>query len=224
MDAPGTGENPFPWEPESVKAWVSAVDLLRATRRGGCRRGSAPSGISRGGYSVMQLAGQRPRQGQARLSPSRATPSATRMSGGRNGRSLCRLSQSSRAGFRFGATDGPPSFPEWSIADRTRTSPGTLVAIRLWDLLRRITMPVLDDQRRRRSTLPRSATFTSCCKAARSENAPRGSIPASGHCAFEHQPDWGPASLSTGWPGSLSAARQRSIQVASRRHTPAQRW
>ena len=30
MDGPGTGENPFPYEPESVVAWKAAVDYLAA--------------------------------------------------------------------------------------------------------------------------------------------------------------------------------------------------
>ena len=28
MDGPGTGENPFPWDPASVKAWMAAIDFL----------------------------------------------------------------------------------------------------------------------------------------------------------------------------------------------------
>ena len=34
MDGPGTGENSFPYEPESVKAWMAAIDFL-AERLGG---------------------------------------------------------------------------------------------------------------------------------------------------------------------------------------------
>ena len=32
MDAPGTAENPFPWEPESVSAWKAAIDYLANLR------------------------------------------------------------------------------------------------------------------------------------------------------------------------------------------------
>ena len=58
MDAPGTNENPFPYEPESVKAWMAAVDWL-ADRPEVAEAASAHSG-SAGGYSVMQLAGTYP--------------------------------------------------------------------------------------------------------------------------------------------------------------------
>jgi len=59
MDGPGTGENPFPWAPESVSAWEAAVDYLASRPEvDGDRLGAF--GISRGGYSVMQLAGTAP--------------------------------------------------------------------------------------------------------------------------------------------------------------------
>ena len=56
---PAQGENPFPWEPESVKAWVAAIDALAARPEVDAARVGA-FGISRGGYSVMQLAGTAP--------------------------------------------------------------------------------------------------------------------------------------------------------------------
>jgi predicted peptidase len=59
MDAPGTGENTFPWEPSSVKAWMEAVDYLASLPEIDSKRIGA-FGISRGGYSVMQLAGSYP--------------------------------------------------------------------------------------------------------------------------------------------------------------------
>ncbi len=59
MDGPGTGENPFPWAPESVSAWEAAIDYLASRPEvDGDRIGAF--GISRGGYSVMQLAGTAP--------------------------------------------------------------------------------------------------------------------------------------------------------------------
>lgn len=59
MDGPATGENPFPWAPESVSAWEAAVDYLAARPEVDAGRVGA-FGISRGGYSVMQLAGTAP--------------------------------------------------------------------------------------------------------------------------------------------------------------------
>ncbi len=76
MDAPGTGENPFPWDPASVKAWVAAVDYLAARPQVDRSRIGA-FGISRGGYSVMQLAGTYPADGACRRRESPAIPSAT---------------------------------------------------------------------------------------------------------------------------------------------------
>ena len=59
MDAPGTGENEFPWAPESVVAWEAAIDFLMARKEVDASRVGA-FGISRGGYSVLQLAGTAP--------------------------------------------------------------------------------------------------------------------------------------------------------------------
>ncbi len=59
MDGPGTGENPFPYEPESVKAWMEAIDYLAARPEVDADRIGA-FGISRGGPSVMLLAGSYP--------------------------------------------------------------------------------------------------------------------------------------------------------------------
>jgi len=59
MDAPGTNENPFPHDPASVKAWMAAIDWLED--RPEIAEGSIGAfGISRGGYSVMLLAGSYP--------------------------------------------------------------------------------------------------------------------------------------------------------------------
>ena len=59
MDGPATGENPFPWSPSSVSAWEAAIDWLRDRHEIDADRVGA-FGISRGGYSVMQLAGTAP--------------------------------------------------------------------------------------------------------------------------------------------------------------------
>ena len=64
MDAPGTGENPFPWAPESVSAWEAALDWLADRPEVDADRIGA-FGISRGGYSVMQLAGTAPEKVKA---------------------------------------------------------------------------------------------------------------------------------------------------------------
>lgn len=137
MDAPGTGENPFPWEPESVRAWMAAIDWLAARPEvDGSRIGAF--GISRGGYSVMQLAGAYPEMVRAVVASAghpfgyELTPEEMDwVVEGRNRRSL----------FVFGPPGSPPSFPKWSkekeIAEFDKWALSKL------GLVDRITMPIL---------------------------------------------------------------------------------
>ena len=64
MDAPGTGEINFPWAPESVVAWEAAIDYLMERPEIDQSRVGA-FGISRGGYSVLQLVGTAPEKVKA---------------------------------------------------------------------------------------------------------------------------------------------------------------
>ena len=76
MDGPGTGENPFPYEPESVAAWMAAVNYLAARPEVDPERIGA-FGISRGGHSVMLLAGSNPekvKDGRGERGPSFRLP------------------------------------------------------------------------------------------------------------------------------------------------------
>ena len=105
MDAPGTGENPFPWEPESVKAWIAAVDMLRARPEVDATRVGA-FGISRGGYSVMQLAGSAPDKIGAVVAIA-GHPFGYRMTDAETEAYVAHRNK--RSGFRFGAPDRRPA-------------------------------------------------------------------------------------------------------------------
>ena len=188
MDAPGTGENPFPWEPASVKAWIAAIDTLRARPEVASDRVGA-FGISRGGYSVMQLAGAAPDKVAAVVAVA-GHPFGYRM----NDEELTAFvaARNRRSTFRFGAPDGPPSFPEWSVEyERALFDKWSLASLGLLD---KITMPVLMINGDADHLAPIGNIHYML------ESGPVGTraarvYPGSGHCAFEHQPDWGPASF-----------------------------
>lgn len=188
MDAPGTGENPFPWKPESVGAWVAAVDALMARSEVDAARIGA-FGISRGGYSVMQLAGTVPDKVKAVVAVA-GHPFGYRMSDAEMDAFVA--ARNRRAGFRFGAPDGPPSFPEWSVETENRIFDGW--ALSSLGLLDRITMPVLMINGSNDHLAPIGNIHFML------ESGPVGSraarvYPGSGHCAFEHQSEWAPASF-----------------------------
>ena len=188
MDAPGTGENPFPWEPESVKAWIAAVDMLRARPEVDATRVGA-FGISRGGYSVMQLAGSAPDKIGAVVAIA-GHPFGYRMTDAETEAYVAHRNK--RSGFRFGAPDGPPSFPEWSVEiERNIFDKWSLSAL---GLVEKITMPVLMVNGDADHLAPIGNIHYML------ESGPVGArsarvYPGAGHCAFEHQPDWGPASF-----------------------------
>lgn len=188
MDAPGTGENPFPWAPESVKAWVAAVDALAARPEvDGSRIGAF--GVSRGGYSVMQLAGTAPEKVGAVVAiaghPFHNDPSPADMA-------AIVATRNERAKFRFGSADGKGWVPEWSEAQEREMANGW--SLQSLGLVDRITMPVLMVNGDSDGLAPiRNIYFML-------ENGPVGTRSAkvykgSGHCAFDHQPEWGPASF-----------------------------
>ena len=188
MDAPGTGENPFPWVPESVKAWVAAVDTLMARPEvDGDKVGAF--GISRGGYSVMQLAGTAPDKIKAVVAsaghPFGYEMSEAEMEGVAEARNR-------RATYRFGPADGPPSFPTWSVEKEREIFAGwSLSSLGLVD---KITMPVLMLNGDSDHLAPIGNIYFML------ESGPPGTRSAkvykgSGHCAFEHQPEWGPTSF-----------------------------
>ena len=188
MDAPGTGENPFPWVPESVKAWVAAIDALMARPEVDANRVGA-FGISRGGYSVMQLAGTAPDKVRAVVANA-GHPFGYRMSDAEMAAYV--EARNRRSKFVFGPEGGPPSFPTWSVEKENEIFEGwSLSSLGLVD---RITMPVLMINGKEDHLAPIGNIYYML------ENGPVGMrsarvYPGAGHCAFEHQKDWAPASF-----------------------------
>ncbi len=188
MDAPGTGENPFPWEPASVKAWVAAVDALMD--RPEVEAGQIGAfGISRGGYSVMQLAGSAPDRVRAVVAVA-GHPFGYRMTADEMEAFV--KARNRRSEFRFGPPGGPPSFPRWSVEKENSLFDGW--ALSSLGLIERITMPVLMINGSEDHLAPVGNIHYML------ESGPVGTrtariYPGAGHCAFEHQIDWAPASF-----------------------------
>lgn len=188
MDAPGTGENPFPWEPDSVKAWVAAVEaLMHRPEVDSAKIGAF--GISRGGYSVLQLAGTAPERIRAVVAvaghPFHNDPSDEEMAAIVNTRN-------ERAKIRFGAENGPGWAPDWSVEkEREMARNWSLQSL---GLIEKINMPVLLINGDSDGLAPVSNIYFML------EHGVPGLTSArvyrdSGHCAFEHQREWGPASF-----------------------------
>ena len=137
MDAPGTGENPFPWEPGSVTAWEAAIDYLAA--RPEVNAGEIGAfGISRGGYSVMQLAGTCPEKIGAVVAIA-GHPFGYRLS--TEEMTAVVEARNRRAAFVFGAPGGPPSFETWSAERENEIF--SRWALSELGILDRITQPLL---------------------------------------------------------------------------------
>lgn len=188
MDAPGTGENPFPWVPESVKAWVAAIDALMARPEVDETRVGA-YGISRGGYSVMQLAGTAPEKVRAVVANA-GHPFGYRMTDAEMAAYV--EARNRRSTFVFGPEGGPPSFPTWSVEKENEIFEGwSLSSLGLVD---RITMPVLMINGSDDHLAPIGNIYYML------ESGPVGTRSArvyrgAGHCAFEHYKDWAPSSF-----------------------------
>ncbi|HKZ29970.1 MAG TPA: alpha/beta fold hydrolase [Acidimicrobiia bacterium] len=188
MDGPGTGENPFPWAPESVSAWVAAIDYLAGRTEVDANRVGA-FGISRGGYSVLQLAGTAPEKVGAVVA-SAGHPFGYRMTADEMDDFVAARNQ--RSTWKFGASDGPPSFPTWSREkEEAIFERWALSELRLVD---RITQPVLMINGKLDHLAPIGNIYFML------ENGPatgrRARVYADdGHCAFKHIGEWGPASF-----------------------------
>jgi esterase FrsA len=188
MDAPGTGENPFPWEPESVKAWMAAIDYLAARPEVNANQIGA-FGISRGGYSVMQLAGAYPEMVHAVVAVA-GHPYGYRLSkeeiqqvvDGRNSRST----------FVYGAPGDPPSFEKWSAeVEEELYSRWALTELGILD---KITQPILMINGKHDHLAPIGNIYFML------EHGPVTGREArvyadDGHCAFKHYREWAPASF-----------------------------
>ncbi len=188
MDGPGTGENPFPWDPSSVKAWMAAVDYLAARPEVDADR-IAAFGISRGGYSVMQLAGAYPEKVGAVVAIA-GHPFGYRMPD----EELDALveAHNRRSEFVFGEPGGPPSFPTWSREKEQEIF--SRWALSELGILDNITQPVLMINGKLDHLAPIGNIYFML------ENGPPTGREArvyadAGHCAFKYQPEWGPASF-----------------------------
>lgn len=188
MDGPGTGENPFPWAPESVSAWVAALGWLEARPEVDARRIGA-FGISRGGYSVLQLAGTVPDRVQAVVA-SAGHPFGYRMTDGELDAFV--EARNRRAMWRYGEPGGPPSFPptsrEQELADFERWALSEL------GLVDRITQPVLMINGKRDHLAPIGNIYFMLESGPATGRRARV-YPDAGHCAFRYFTDWAPASF-----------------------------
>jgi dipeptidyl aminopeptidase/acylaminoacyl peptidase len=188
MDGPGTGENPFPWDPASVKAWMAAVDYLANRPEVDADR-IAAFGISRGGYSVMQLAGTYPERVRAVVAIA-GHPFGYRMSDEELDAFVEALNK--RSSYVFGEKGGPPSFPPWSREkDAEVFSRWALSELGIVD---KITQPVLMINGKHDHLAPIGNIYFMF------EHGPPTGREArvyadAGHCAFKYQSEWGPASF-----------------------------
>ena len=188
MDGPATGENPFPWSPESVTAWEAAIDHLAERPEVDSDRIGA-FGISRGGYSVMQLAGTVPEKVGAVVAIA-GHPFGYTMSDPELDEFV--EHQNRRAEWRFGEPDGPPSFePTSREKEAERFERWALSELGLAD---KIVAPVLMINGKHDHLAPIGNIYFML------EHGPATGKEArvyadAGHCAFKYQSDWAPASF-----------------------------
>jgi pimeloyl-ACP methyl ester carboxylesterase len=188
MDAPGTGENPFPWDPASVKAWMAAIDYLAARPEVDAARIGA-FGISRGGYSVMQLAGAYPDMVRAVIAVA-GHPFGYRLSESEMQEVV--EARNRRSTFVFGEPGGPPSFPEWSVAKEEEVF--SRWALSELGLLEKITQPILMINGKRDHLAPIGNIYFMLEHGPVTGREARV-YPDDGHCAFKHYREWAPASF-----------------------------
>ncbi len=188
MDGPGTGENPFPYEPESVVAWRAAVDYLAARPEVDPHRVGA-FGISRGGHSVMLLAGSYPDKVQGAVA-SAGHHFGYRMTEGEMENFVA--SQNKRAAHVFGAPGDGPSFPATTVEREE-------ALFRRWalselGLVDKIVCPVLMINGKQDHLAPVGNIYYML------EHGPVTGkeariYPDDGHCAFKYFDHWAPESF-----------------------------
>ncbi|HEU4321064.1 MAG TPA: alpha/beta fold hydrolase [Acidimicrobiia bacterium] len=189
MDGPATGENPFPWSPSSVTAWEAAVDYLAARPEVDAERIGA-FGISRGGYSVMQLAGVAPEKVKAVVANA-GHPFGYRMTDEEMNEFVAYANQ--RATWRFGEPDGPPSFnPTSREQEEERFATWALSEL---GLVERITQPVFMINGKHDYLAPIGNIYFMLESGPPTKRSAK-IYPDGGHCAFKYQSDWAPASFS----------------------------
>jgi len=188
MDGPATGENPFPWSPDSVTAWEAAIDYLGARPEVDGRRIGA-FGISRGGYSVMQLAGTVPEKVGAVVANA-GHPFGYRMTDDEMEDFVAHANQ--RAEWRFGEPDGPPSFnPTTREQEEERFKTWALSEL---GLVERIDQPVFMINGKHDHLAPIGNIYFMLESGPPTKRTARVYADA-GHCAFKYQSDWAPASF-----------------------------
>jgi dienelactone hydrolase len=188
MDGPASGENPFPWDPESVSAWEAAIDYLAARPEVDAGRVGA-FGISRGGYSVMQLAGTAPSKLKAVVANA-GHPFGYVM--GDDELQAFVAVKNERASRDFGEPGDPP-WIEATTMEKERAE------FRRWALSEQgivddITMPVLMINGKLDHLAPIGNIYFML------EHGPATGKEArvyadAGHCAFKYQNHWGPATF-----------------------------
>ena len=188
MDGPDTGENPFPWAPESVSAWEAAIDYLASRPEvDGDRIGAF--GISRGGYSVMQLAGTAP--GKLGAVVANAGHPFGYVMGDEELEEFVRV-RNERATWRFGAPDDPPSFPPTTV--EKERSDFKRWALSEQGILENITMPVLMINGKLDHLAPIGNIYFMLETGPATGKEARVYADA-GHCAFKYQSHWAPATF-----------------------------
>ncbi len=190
MDGPGTGENPFPWDPASVTAWAAAIDYLAQRPEVDAGR-IAAFGISRGGYSVMQLAGTYPEKVQAVVAIA-GHPFGYRMTD--EELDIYVAAQNRRAEFVFGEAGGPQTFPTWSREqDEAVFSKWALSELGVLDTIQQ---PVLMINGKLDHLAPIGNIYFMLEHGPVTGREARV-YPDAGHCAFKYYQEWAPASF--GW-------------------------
>lgn len=188
MDGPGTGENPFPWDPASVKAWIAAIDYLADHPAVDAER-IAAFGISRGGYSVMQLAGSYPEKVKAVVAIA-GHPFGYEMS--EEELDAFVEARNRRSEFVFGEPGGPPSFPTWSREKEQSIFDSW--ALSKLGVLDKITQPVLMINGKLDHLAPVGNIYFMLEHGPATGREARV-YPDAGHCAFKYYREWAPASF-----------------------------
>ena len=188
MDGPGTGENPFPWEPESVKAWMAAIDYLASRTEVDSKKIGA-FGISRGGYSVVQLAGSYPEKVKA-IVANAGHPFGYEMT--QKELEDFVKARNERAQHVFGKIGDPPSFPPWTIEKEKQLFHKW--SLKSLGILDNITQPMLMINGKKDHLAPIGNIYYML------ENGPAYGreariYPDAGHCAFKYQEHWANASF-----------------------------
>ena len=188
MDAPVTGENPFPYAPESVTAWVAAIDYLASLSEVDENRIGA-FGISRGGYSVMQLAGTYPERVRAAVGIA-GHPFGYEMTDEEIGEMV--EMRNRRSTYQYGEEGDPPTFPPSTVEkERELFERWSLSSLGLVD---RITQPILMINGKHDHLAPIGNIYFMLEHGPVTGREARV-YPDAGHCAFKYYTEWAPASF-----------------------------